>query len=51
MYIHEIGEEKIIDTMHHSYVFVSQRAGEKRLVFVSKKMSVFTDSRLSQFFR
>ena len=24
MYTHEIGEEKI-DTMHHSYVFVSQR--------------------------
>ena len=46
-YIHEIGEEKKIDTMHHLYVFVSQRGGgggggmegveEKRLVFVSEK--------------
>ena len=24
---HEIGEEKNIDTMHHLYVFVSQRGG------------------------
>ena len=47
-YVHEIGVEKNIDTMHHLYVFVSQRGkegggGEKRLVFVSKKVSVFTD--------
>ena len=25
MYIHEIGEEEKINTMHHLYVFVSQR--------------------------
>ena len=25
MFIHEIGEEKSIDTMHHLYVFVSRR--------------------------
>ena len=51
MYIHEIGEEKNIDTMHHLCVFVSQGeegegVGEKRLVFVSKKISVFTDDPL-----
>ena len=27
MYIHEIGKEKKIDTMHHLYVFVSQGGG------------------------
>ena len=46
-YIHEIGAEKNIDTMHHLYVFVSQGGGGggegKRLVFVSKIISVFTD--------
>ena len=46
-YIYERGEEKNIDTLHHLYVFVSQRGGggggEKRLVFVSKKISVFAD--------
>ena len=38
---------KNIDTMHHLYVFVSQRGGggggEKRLVSFLKKISVFTD--------
>ena len=35
--------------MHHLYAFVSQKGGgvgEKRLVFVSKNISVFTDDPL-----
>ena len=42
------GEEKYLDTMHHLYVLDSERGGgaEKRLVFVSKKISLFTNDRL-----
>ena len=38
-------KEKNIDIIHHLYVLVSERGGgaEKRLVFVSEKISVFTN--------
>ena len=39
-------KKKCIDTMHYLYVLVSEREGEKRLVFVSKKISVFTNDLL-----
>ena len=48
IFIHQKGEEKNLDTMHHLYVLVSERGGgaEKRLLFISKKISVFTNDSL-----
>ena len=49
MYIHEIGEEKNIHTMHHLYVFVSQRGewlGRNNYFSFLKEISVFTDDHL-----
>ena len=41
-------QKKNLDTMHHLYVVVSERGGgaEKRLVFISKNIPVFTNDSL-----
>ena len=48
MFIHEKGGEKNHETMHHLYVLVSEseEGVEERLVFVSKKLSIFTNDPL-----
>ena len=42
--------KKYLDTMHHLYVFDSEREGgaEKRQVFVSKLISIFTNDPLAK---
>ena len=47
-YAKKVKKKKCIDTMHHIYVLVTERGGgaEKRLVFVSKNVSVFTNDTL-----